>query len=116
MSEQNNNKYKYFCNSCDYGTNLYSAYYKHLRTELHLTGKRKIRSDKKCLDEYVCNKCNHKSTSEHNDKIHYLNNHASIEEKRKEFKYFCETCNSGTFSLTEYKKHLERKTHKMKSS
>ena len=35
-------------------------------------------------------------------KLHILNNHSSIEEKKKGFKYYCETCNYGVINEKKY--------------
>lgn len=40
-----------------------------------------------------------------------LNNHSSLEEKKKEFTYYCEVCNYGIFNKDNYDKHLLTKKH-----
>ena len=42
---------------------------------------------------------------------HKLNEHATKEEREKEFKYYCFNCDFGTFSSQLYKKHEETKKH-----
>jgi len=106
-------EYKYNCEKCKYGTNIESSYKKHLQSTLHKTGKRKTRSDKK-TDLYKCDICDYSSTNEYNYKTHYLNNHATIKEKKKQFTYYCDVCNFGTFIKTCYDIHLETKKHKRK--
>jgi ribosomal protein L44E len=65
---------------------------------LHLTGKRKVRNDKKIFEPLKCNICNYESTNEFNFKIHYLNNHSSKEDKedkedrKNNLKYYCDNC------------------------
>ena len=44
-----------------------------------------------------------------NMKLHYLNNHANKEERKKEFKYYCEECDFGNFSKGLFKLHMETK-------
>jgi ribosomal protein L35 len=107
-------KYKYSCDKCEYYTNATSSYKKHLNTEIHKTGKRKIRSDKKG-DIYKCNICDFTSNKEHNYKTHILHNHSTKEKREKEFKYYCNCCDFGTFTESEYDKHMKTNKHKMKS-
>jgi hypothetical protein len=110
MSE--NNIYKFYCEKCDYTCEFKSLYDKHILTEKHITGKRKIRCDKK--DEpkkYICEKCNYNTINIYNYKTHMLNNHSSLEEKKKEFTYYCEACNYGIFNKDNYEKHLLTKKH-----
>jgi hypothetical protein len=47
-------------------------------------------------------------------RIHKLHNHATNEEKKNHFKYFCENCNIGTNNETVFNKHLETNKHKMR--
>jgi len=42
-------------------------------------------------------------------KLHYLNHHSNKEERKKEFKYYCENCDFGNFTKALYKAHLEAK-------
>ena len=45
---------KFYCEKCNYRTDIASCYKQHLETTLHKTGKRKERCDKTL---YKCNKC-----------------------------------------------------------
>jgi len=107
-------EYKYICSKCNYKTNIKSSYDKHIKSILHITGKRKARCDKK-KDIYICDKCEYRSTNEYNYKCHYLNNHSSIDEKKRGFKYYCEKCNFGTFIKYCYNLHLNTLKHKIKA-
>jgi hypothetical protein len=42
-------KYKYYCDKCQYGTNLKSSFEAHNKTILHITGKSGKKKDKKYL-------------------------------------------------------------------
>lgn len=108
-------KYKFVCDKCEYYTDISSSYKKHLNTELHLTGKRKARSDKK-KDIYECDICDFTSDKEHNLKTHILHNHSTKENREKEFKHYCSCCDFGTFTESEYDKHIKTNKHKMKSA
>ena len=101
---------KYKCEKCRYETNFKSQWENHIKTELHKTGKRKTRSDKKYPEK--CPKCNYKPTTNINMKLHTLNNHSTKEERKEGFKYYCECCDFGTFGKTIYDKHIGTKRHK----
>ena len=106
---------EYVCEKCNYKTKIISSYKKHLETELHKTGKRKQRKDKK-KDEYKCDKCDYTTTNESNYKLHYLNNHGSKEERKKEFKYYCEKCDFGCFAEICFIRHNDTRKHKNKTN
>ena len=72
-----------------------------------------INSDKK--EEFKCEICNLYTTNQQtNLKLHILNNHKTKEERKNEFPYYCELCDSGCMEEKLYKKHLETKKHKKK--
>ena len=103
-------EYKYLCDKCNYKCKLLSQLKKHNETELHKTGIRKIRSDK--TENKKCEKCNYETRNSTTLKQHYLNIHGTLEEREKEFKYYCKLCNYGTFSIDLFKQHEESKKHK----
>ena len=98
----------YHCNICNY-TCLYQSHWKqHIESEKHKNnGVRKPRKDKK-LDPQ-CKFCVYSTTSSTNMKLHYLNNHANKEERKNEFKYYCEACDFGNFSKGLFKLHNDTK-------
>lgn len=105
-------KSKYYCEKCNYSTNLKNSWKQHCETTLHKTGKRKVRKDK--LDkEYKCEKCDYISKNKNNYLTHILNNHSTKEEKKKGFKYYCESCDFGVFVKSMFDKHLATNKHKM---
>ena len=55
MNENIEKSHKFICEKCDYKGNIKSQWKKHINTELHKTGKKKERSDKK--DPLKCEKC-----------------------------------------------------------
>ena len=67
----------------------------------------KPRKDKKL--EPQCKLCKYNTTSSTNMKLHYLNNHANKEERKKDFKYYCEPCDFGNFSKSLFKLHMDIK-------
>lgn len=101
------------CDKCNISFKFKSQLEKHCKTELHKTGKKKTRSDKK--EEFKCEICNLYTTNQQtNLKLHILNNHKTKEERKNEFPYYCELCDSGCMEEKLYKKHLETKKHKKK--
>ena len=103
----NNNKdYKYKCENCKFYCNEISKWEKHIETEKHKTGKR---ADYK--GEYKCDKCQYENKNVFAFKQHILNNHSSIEEKKKEYTYFCDLCGFGTFSENSLNIHNNSKKH-----
>ena len=108
------NKIKH-CEKCNKTFTSNAHYLIHCETELHKTGKRKIRTDIK--EEFKCDICNLYTTKQPtNIKLHILNNHSSIEEKKIGFKYYCETCDYGIMNEIKYKIHLDTSKHKIKIS
>ena len=103
-------EYKYRCNKCNFFTNYKSVWSRHINTELHKTGKKKIRSDKIRIDE--CPECDYKTKINTNMKQHILINHGTKEDREKEFTYYCKYCDYGTFSKPLYKIHKKSKRHK----
>ncbi len=104
-------EYKYICEKCDYKCNYKSQWNIHITTELHLTGQRKKRSDYK--EDTKCEKCDYKTRNIVTMKKHMLNKHASLEEREKEFKYYCKICDFGTFSKDTIEVHNESEKHKL---
>ena len=102
--------FKYNCDQCKYYTNYKSKWFEHTSTTKHKTGKRKVRSDKKI--PIPCDKCDHISKTCYIAKLHKLNNHSTLDERKEGFKYYCEVCDYGTFLPSSYKRHSESKKHK----
>jgi acetyl-CoA carboxylase beta subunit len=104
------NKYKYQCESCGFNTNYKSKWEIHISSELHKTGKKKIRSDKICIEK--CPECDYESKINTNMRQHILINHGTKEEREKEFTYYCKYCDYGTFAKSLYQIHKRTKKHK----
>lgn len=101
--------FKYDCKACNYRTNYISQWNKHIETDLHKTGKRKTRIDKKRVDK--CPQCNYTSNGNTNMKQHILNDHGTTDERKNTFKYYCDYCDYGTFAKSLYEKHKQTKKH-----
>ncbi len=105
--------YKFICKKCNFKCYYKSIWDKHCKTTLHKTGKRKIRDDKKLNGK--CTRCNYKTLSNTNMKLHMLNYHSTEKERKDKFKYYCDFCKFGTFAKQLYNKHLNTKKHKIKA-
>jgi DNA-directed RNA polymerase subunit RPC12/RpoP len=74
---------EYVCEKCNYKTAFKSSYDQHLETELHKTGKRKTRTDKKILDK--CPHCEYASKINTDMQTHIILKHMTEEEQKKNF-------------------------------
>lgn len=98
----------YTCEKCNFSTEFKQSYEKHLETTLHKTGKRKIRSDKKILDK--CPYCLYTTKDITCMKLHTVQ-HLPWKERKKEYKYICEYCEWGGFSISQHEKHITAPRH-----
>ena len=101
---------EYICEKCNYRTEIKSCYEKHLNTELHKTGKRKTRSDKKVEDK--CPHCDYMTKVNTDMKAHIISKHMTEEEQKKNFKYYCDDCKIGYLYESQYNNHLISAKHK----
>ena len=107
-------KKEYICDKCNYKTELKSCYEKHLTTELHKTGKRKTRSDKKILDK--CPYCEYISKVNTDMQTHVISKHMSEEEQRQKSRFYCDCCKVGFLYKSQYNIHLTLSKHVNKSN
>jgi hypothetical protein len=103
-------KYKYNCEKCDYQCRFDCEWKKHCETTLHKTGKRKKKENYKQSEK--CNNCGYNTKNNFLMKKHVLNEHSTKEEREKEFKYYCKSCDFGTFSKDTYEVHTNTNKHK----
>lgn len=102
-------EYIYNCEKCNFHTNAKSMWEKHIITGKHTSGSRATRCDKKLLDK--CPHCNYKPPSYTNMKHHILNIHSTKEERKKEFKFYCENCDFGSFGKQPFDIHSKSEKH-----
>ena len=95
-------KYKYFCETCKYGAKTNMEWIKHTSTQKHQRGG---------LKNKICEICNHECFNNWNLKQHYLFNHATPEEK-EQHKYFCKDCDKIFLSQSYYDQHMNGIKHK----
>jgi hypothetical protein len=102
----------FYCEKCNYKTTIIGCYKQHLKTTLHITGKRKERKDKNIFE---CKHCNDYKNNNHiNFMNHVLTNHATKEERKKGYRYYCDVCDVGSFVEAVIKKHNNSKKHDLK--
>jgi hypothetical protein len=98
----------YECKCCNYKCINVAHWKQHIETAKHKNmGKRLPRSDK--MFEPKCKLCNYITTRTTNMKLHYLNKHGNRQERMRDFKYYCEGCDFGSFSKSLFKLHKEAK-------
>lgn len=106
-----NNEFK--CEKCNVIFKHNFILQRHLKTELHKTGHKKPRENRK--EKIICDECGFFSTiSEAELFKHKLLYHKSEEERIKEYNYYCKTCKVGFFDIDKFEKHNETKSHKKK--
>jgi len=103
---------KYICEKCNYKTNITSKWNAHINTELHKTGVRKKRAD--CKDPVKCTGCDYSTKNKMILKTHFLNNHCDKEQKKKEFNFYCDHCDFGSFYEDAINIHNNSLKHKYK--
>lgn len=106
--EANDNKYN--CEQCNFKCNTKARWTAHINTELHKTGTKKRRSDYK--EPMLCDKCDYSTKNKTTLIKHKLNKHSNIDEREKEFKYYCKVCDFGTFSQDSLSIHNNTDKHK----
>mgnify|MGYP003385901201 CR=1 FL=1 len=125
MSDNKITKCKtYVCEKCNFVTTHSTSYQRHLKTSKHTGIKiekiRKTRNDKGILKKdppiFKCTKCDFTSNLNTNLTNHYLKNHADEKERKEKFKYYCDECCFGTFSISDNAKHIKSKMHKRRDT
>jgi len=86
----------------------------HNKSVLHKTGTAGKRNTKSAdeIKMYKCDNCEFITKNKSNYLVHKLNKHSTKEERKKEYKYYCELCDFGVFGKSLYDTHLETSTHK----
>jgi len=100
---------KFDCNKCDFRCKYVSQWNEHIASKKHTGEKRKLRCDKNLQE--ICDLCDYKPSKIINMKLHYLNNHATLDERKSGFSFYCEKCNFGCFVEVLFNRHLETKKH-----
>ena len=104
---------KFNCEKCNVSFNYKSKYEEHLISKKHKGEPRKERSDK--LYGSNCKNCMYSTENTTNMKVHILTKHSTPEERKKQFRYYCEKCDFGTFLEILFTRHSETKKHTEKS-
>ena len=95
------NVYKYYCDTCNRGSNSNSDFLKHIKSKKHERGGLKPKK---------CNICNYEYFNHWNLKQHILTQHSSIDE-RKKHRYYCEICDIVFFYKLYMEMHMKGKKH-----
>ena len=76
---------------------------------------KKRRSDygKKRVSLHKCSVCDYTHVNNMAVKTHYLFNHACEEERKKEYKFYCDFCKFGCMSKHAYDRHKKTKKHQL---
>ena len=71
---------------------------------------RKIRNDKgkERVEIRKCKFCDYQNKHKRGFLIHMLNHHSNKQERKKKYKFYCDMCDFGTFSLRFFKIHNEK--------
>ena len=102
--------YKFKCDKCNFKCKYNSQWLKHTESGLHKDGIKKKRSDIK--EPYKCVRCIYETKNLYTYKQHILNEHGTIDEREKGFKYYCKKCDFGTFSKDIINNHNNTIKHK----
>ena len=98
------------CEKCNKTFTSNAHYLIHCETELHKTGKRKPRSDKKIPDR--CPHCFYTTKINTDMQTHIIAKHMTPEEQKKKFTYYCDHCKFGVLYKSQYDNHLNSIKHK----
>jgi ribosomal protein L35 len=101
--------YKYNCEECNYRCKYESLWKQHMSSKKHQNQDRKQRSDKVLVEQ--CSMCSFIANNLTNMKVHRLTKHSKPEERKNEFKFYCDKCDFGTFVEILFSRHLETKKH-----
>jgi hypothetical protein len=104
------NNYKYYCEKCNYGSDIRYSLIQHNKTKLHKTGERGKKPVKE-KEIFSCDKCDFSSTNKNNYLTHKLNNHSTKEERKQQFKYYCDNCDFGVFTESSLEIHKHSLRH-----
>lgn len=99
----------YNCKICDYTCQYESHWKQHIESKKHKNNGIQTRSDK-FLDN-KCKLCPFEANNSTNMLVHILTKHSTPERRKKEFKYYCDKCDFGTFTQILFSRHQETKKH-----
>ena len=100
---------KFTCEQCHISFLYKSKYDTHLKSKKHTGEAKKTRLDK--IFEPQCRYCNFVAAHLTSMQTHLLTKHSTLEERQKQFKYYCKECDFGTMGEILWKRHQETKKH-----
>ncbi len=98
----------YECKDCNFKCQYLSNWNQHILTSKHKNNGKII---KKEIRNKYCDICNYKALTYIDARSHYLSKHGTIEEKKKEYPYYCKDCIFGTFGKSTFDLHCKSKKH-----
>lgn len=97
------------CDKCNISFDYKSKYETHLKSKKHTDQPRKERIDKKY--DPRCKFCDFTTSQPTNMQVHILTKHSTPDDRKTNFKFYCEKCDFGTMGEILYKRHLETNKH-----
>jgi len=70
-----------------------------------------FQSNSKSFSFYRCNFCDYTNKYKHHLVNHYLRHHTTREQRIKNYKHYCKSCDIGFNDITALKNHLNTKAH-----
>ena len=103
-----NNAEYFFCEKCNYRTNKYYIYDKHLESIQHKTCKKRSKID---LKKYKCDNCDYENYNKNKYLNHLLNIHYTTAERINKCNFYCKCCDVAVPVDTMLDYHFKSKKH-----
>jgi hypothetical protein len=98
----------YNCKTCKFECKYLSNWVQHIQTARHKNDGKKTR---KVTRNKNCSICDYTGLTYSDARNHYLSKHGTTEEKKKEYPYYCDSCNIGSFGKCIYEAHCKTNKH-----
>jgi hypothetical protein len=96
------------CSTCHYETPIKAYWDRHLLSWKHQHGGQ----TKSKILKANCEKCGVKFSTTTNMKQHMLVHHSSPQERKKQYKFYCDVCDYGSFAKPAYEQHVLTRKHR----
>jgi len=97
------------CEQCEISFPYKSKYEAHLQSKRHTGLPKKTRKDK--IWDPKCKQCNFEAAHFTSMQTHMLTKHGTPQERKTQFKYYCQQCDFGTMGEILWKRHEETQKH-----
>lgn len=110
ITENNSNNHKdhHYCEKCNYQTNKYYLYNKHLESIQHKTCKGREKTNNK---KYKCEICEYENYNKNKYLGHLLNKHCTKDERKEKCYYYCKYCDVAVPVDLMLENHFKSKKH-----